>query len=145
SAVLRHVRKYRPHWRMDFQAEDGRHTVGRGHAESVFAFGQPYPRDAYDAEVVILLYDTWANWHDRPNTRVSSCLHERFGLPWDAECSRYQIEVTPRAREAARAILFGCRQKSVQAHNRFDHVCYVAVHYEGDSSGPRKNLTHAQA
>ena len=30
SAVLRHVAKYRPHWRVDFQAESGRYCIGGG-------------------------------------------------------------------------------------------------------------------
>src|SRR4051812_34516273 len=94
SAVLRHVRKYRTHWIVDFQAEPGRSCVGNGIAHNTFDYGDPYPSSNYDCEVQILLYDTWANWQDRPNTRVSSCLRERFGLEWDEECGRYQINVS---------------------------------------------------
>lgn len=132
SAVLRHVRKYRPHWRVDFQAEEGRHQVGRGIVANTFAFGKPYPSPHYDAEVEILLYDTWSNWGDRPNTRVSSCLHERFGLGWDAECGRYQVNVSDAAVDDTKTILY-------DGYKRL-----VAIHYQGDSSQAKKNLTDAQ-
>lgn len=130
SAVLRHVRRYRPHWIIDYQAEAGKECVGRGIAHNVFAYGQPYAHEYYDAEVQIILYDTWANWGDRPNTRVSSCLHERFGLGWDAECGRYEIHIREEVRRQAREIVpFGA----------------VGFHYRGDSSPDRKNLSHTQA
>lgn len=138
SAVLRHVRKYRPHWVVDFQAENGRECVGHGIAHNTFVYGQPYPHDDYAAEVQICLYDTWANWHDRPNTRVSSCLHERFGLPWDKSCGRYHINVRKDARCAVQRSLghFASRAE----WNRM-----VAIHYRGDSSPLKKNLTDREA
>lgn len=142
SAVLRHVAKYRPNWTVDYQAEEGFHCVGRGIVANTFAYGQPYQK-SYDAEVQILLFDTWANWGDRPNTRVSSCLHERFGLPWDAECGRYVVNVSQQATEAAREMLRGRWQFS----NRWgkEKPRWVAVHYKGDSSPDKKNLSDEQA
>ncbi len=131
SAVLQHVRKHRPDWIVDYQAQDGQHQVGRGIAHSTFAYGDPYPVPHYDAEVLLLLFDTWANWGDRPNTRVSSCLHERFGLPWDAECGRYRVNISLKAKEAGDLL--------------FPIEWPVAIHYQGDSSQDRKNLTDAQA
>ena len=135
SAVLRHVAKYRQHWRVDFQAEPGRHVVGRGIVDNTFAYGEPYPSPHYDAEVQILLYDTLAGWTDRPNTRVSQCLHDRFGLPWDAALGRYQVEVSHDARHRATEYLFqrtgGCRT--------------VAIHTQGDTAKHLKDLTDAQA
>ena len=137
SAVLRHVVRARPKWRIDYQAEEGRHQVGRGIVAATFAFGRPYPSPRYDAEVEILLYDTWSNWGDRPNTRVSSCLHERFGLEWKAEFGRYQVNVSE---EAASMMDAALSRVTVEGTRKV-----VAVHYQGDSSPERKNLTHAQA
>ena len=141
SAVLRHIAKARPHWRIDYCAEEGKHQVGRGIVTNTFAYGQPNPSPHYDAEVLICLYDTWANWHDRPNTRVSSALHERFGLPWDPECGRYQVLVSEFARDQAKVLLHGISNSGAER----DPSACVAVHYEGDSSPTKKNLTHAQA
>lgn len=147
SAVLRHVVAARPEWVVDYQAEAGREVVGRGMVTSTFAYGQPYPREHYDAEVLICLYDTWANWGDRPNTRVASCLHEQFGLPWRAELGRYRVQVRSESAEAARTLL----REGVGRHRnmgpsgavRADR--FVAVHYQGDSSQAKKNLSHSQA
>ncbi len=154
SAVLRHAMKYRTHWIADLQAEAGRYCIGRGIVNGeCFEYGKnPNPDRVYDTEVLILLYDTFSNFHDRPNTRVSSCLHERFGLPWDAECGRYQIQVRPESASAAQALVCGWSQsgdwvkgKGYPSGGKRSNARCVAVHYEGDSSGPRKNLSHQQA
>lgn len=131
SAVLRHLKKHRPDWRIDFQAESGRESVGRGHVSNVFCYGEPYPSAHYDLETQIILYDTFANWHDRPNTRVTSCLHERFGIEWDPECARYRIVIRPEVKELVRSKLGTER--------------YVAIHYSGVSAKHKKDLSIKQA
>ena len=140
SAVLRHVVKYRPNWHIDFQAELGRHCIGRGIVANTFEFGSPYPSQYYDAEVEILLFDTWYKWGDRPNTRVSSCLHERFGLEWVAECRLYQVHIREESKCAAQTILHPKSNIGVGRTSRR----FVAIHYEGDSSQLKKNLSHRQ-
>lgn len=153
SAVLRHLAKHRPGWIIDYQAEEGRHQVGRGIVANHFAYNTPYPHSHYDFEVQICLYDTWANFGDRPNTRVSSCLHERFGMGWDAECGRYQVEVRKQSTDSARTLLYGWsgranykrRGERLEGHYKRNNTRCVAIHYQGDSSQERKNLTHEQA
>lgn len=142
SAVLRHVAKARPHWIIDYRAEEGQHQVGRGIVANTFACGQPHPSPHYDAEVQIVLYDTWYGFRDRPNTRVSSCLKECFDLDWDPGCGRYRVEVSRDAHYAARQIMIG-----VEANRRSLHPVpgVVAVHCQGDSSKRKKNLTQEQA
>lgn len=130
SAVLRHIKKHRPHWVVDFQAEPGRETIGRGHCRNVFCYGEPYPSVYYDLEAQIVLYDTFANWHDRPNTRVTSCLHERFGIEWDASCGRYQIVIRPEIR--------GMALRAIPRNS-------VLLHYSGDSAKSQKDLSVGQA
>lgn len=141
SAVLRHLAKHRPHWVIDYQSEDGRHCVGRGIVANTFAYGTPYPTPHYDAEVQILLYDTWANWGDRPNTRVSSCLRERFDLDWDVECGRYQVQVSDEAQNMVEAMV----APRLYKHDKRADRKVVALHYQGDSSPSKKNLNHSQA
>ena len=148
SSVLRHVAKYRPHWRVDFQAERGRHVVGRGIVDNVFVYGEPYPTPHYDAEVSIVLYDTWAGWKDRPNTRVVSCLHERFGLDWDPGCATYQINASPESEEATYISLYGVVTASKSQHHlKHPRVTrrVVAIHYQGDTAREMKDLSHIQA
>ena len=132
SAVLRHLAKHRPNWRVYYRNE---HNVGHGIVHSAFAYGQEPTDVHFDAEVLVCLYDTWRNWEDRPNTRVSSCLHERFGLEWDLECAKYQVNVS---RESLGKGI-GFLSKIEKDHK------VVAVHYQGDSSKDKKDLTHAQA
>lgn len=129
SSVLRHVKKYRPEWRVDYRNE---HNVGRGLVDRVLTYQEPLPDKRYTGEIQICLYDTWANWHDRPNTRVSSALHEFFGMEWDPECGQYQIDVSIESRTRVRSILA-------------DRDNVVAVHYQGDSSKAKKDLTDRQA
>lgn len=130
SAVLRHVAKYRPEWEVDYQAEEGKHQVGRGIVKNTFAYGHRYPHDHYDAEVTIRLYDTWHGYTDRPNTRVSSSLKECFGMDWDAECGRYQVKVD----------IDTLRELHGLVSTRS-----VAIHYQGCTIPDKKNLTHSQA
>ncbi len=140
SAVLRHVAKYRPTWHVDYCAEEGKQVVGNGIVANTFAYGQPHPSDHYDAEVLICLYDTFANWHDRPNTRVSSALHEHFGLAWDYTCGRYQVNFSEKVLDEVHwrwttfMPMLAAKGKPV-----------VALHYKGDSSPTRKDLSDAQA
>jgi hypothetical protein len=129
SAVLRHVHKYRTNWIVDYLAEEGKHQVGRGLVRNTFSYTDPRPSTYYDAEVQICLYDTWANWSDRPNTRVSSCLHELFGLRWDPECGRYRVEVSQSRKNWAASVVPSSA---------------VAVHSRGDSDKFRKDLTDIQ-
>ena len=130
SSVLRHIRKYRPDWQVDFQAEKGREVVARGLCTNFFRYGQPYPTPHYDAEVQLIMYETFAGWTDRPNTRAASCLHERFGMAWDAECGRYQVNVSANVADWARTYV---------------GRGYVAIHYEGVTAKDKKDLTPQQA
>ncbi len=140
SAVLRHVAKYRPEWRVWYRAEDGRHQVGRGIVHQTLSYEDELPH--IDAEVITYLYDTWANWGDRPTTRVSSCLHEHFGLPWDRECGRYQVNWSRGA--GYNAIQF-MMQITAERPSLHPVPGVVAIHHQGDSSKPKKDLTTEQA
>lgn len=131
SSVLRHVRKHRPDWVVDFQAEAGREKVGVGIAHNCFAYGKQ-PDTFYDVEVQIVLYDTFANWHDRPNTRVTSCLHELFNIEWDRECARYSVRVSDAVARQVYKLLDASEGP------------LVAVHYSGDSAKHQKDLTLQQ-
>lgn len=130
SAVLRHVVAARSNWIIDYRAEEGKHQVGRGIVRNTFAHGDVYPTQPYDAEVQILLFDTWHGWKDRPNTHVSAALHERFGLDWKPEYGRYQVHVSYKINRWA--------SETVPVNS-------VAVHYQGVTSKDKKDLTHEQA
>lgn len=138
SAVLRHLRKFRPNWIIDYRAEPGRQTPGNGIVNTTFCYGEPFPRDYYHCEAELVLYDNFYNYNDRPNTRVTSCLHERFGLHWDAECARYQVNVP----ELCNLDVAGFFVSTIGYYSK---KRAVAVHYQGDSDKVNKDLTHEQA
>lgn len=129
SAVLRHIAKHRPHWRVDYRAPEGQACVGVGIVANTFTYGQPNPTEHYDAEFQITLHDRWYGWTDRPNTNVAQAL-QHFDIPWDAECGRYQVNVSPDMdRWAKRAVTDDA----------------VAFHYQGETARDKKDLTEHQS
>lgn len=139
SAVLRHLKKHYPRWRIDYQAEEGKHCVGRGLVHRTFPYGQEYPQYHYDREFQVCLYDRWMGWMDRPNTHVSSTLREVFDLDWDPECGRYCVEVSDRAMVEARALAGSCLK------SRSEERGLVGIHYQGRTAQVNKDLSHEQA
>lgn len=141
SAILKHLVKHRPNWSIDYQAESGRYCVGRNIADRCFEYGKnPNPDKRYDAEAQILLFDTQSNWHDRPNTRVSYCLHSQFGIGWDRDCGRYRVDVRPEVTAEVRRRWSSFLPQLNRCNRRV-----VALHYRGDSSPGHKDLSEAQA
>jgi hypothetical protein len=147
TSVLRHLAKHRPHWINDYQADAGRHSAAIGLVRNAFTYADPLPCSNYDREIDIVLYDRFCGWPDRPNSRVTSCLHERFGIEWDRECSSYQVNITPDAKLAALEF-FGRLDINILLDERTrpqGKVPVVGIHYQGDSAKDRKDLTHDQA
>lgn len=145
TAVLRHLAKHRPDWQIDYVADAGRHDAAIGlvhHAWTYEEFHEKGQYQNYDREAIIHLYDTFAGWNDRPSTRVSSCLHEKFGMEWRREDGRYAINLTEQAKDKSFSFLEGVAQYGNFNAKRFQAVC---VHYSGDSSPSMKNLTDNQA
>ena len=126
TAVLRHVRKNRPDWRIDFVGDPGKSDAMLGLAENVVWHGSVCQESSYDRVIDIDLHDTFCGWSDRPNTRVSACLHEKFGMEWERELGRYQVEITDKAKDMACAAM--------------KHDAWVVVHPVGNSAQERKNL-----
>jgi hypothetical protein len=141
---LRHLAKYRPDWIIDYVADPGRYSAAIGHVRHALTYADPLPMDRmrYDREIDVKLYDTFSAWTDRPNTRVVSCLHEKFGMPWDRECGGYVVNVTDEARAAALEF-FG--HLDVRLLQKGQRCKVVAIQYQGDCWTDRKNLTHGQA
>lgn len=148
TAVLRHLRKHRPNWIIDYQADVGRHSAAIGLVRNAITYADPLPCSEYDREIEVKLYDTFLAFPDKPNTRVTSCLHERFGMEWDAECGRYEINITEKARLSASNFLGMTTAKKFSIMNRMmvkDGFPIVGIQYQGDSSPDKKNLTREQA
>lgn len=143
SPVLQHVRKFRPHWVVDFQADAGRHKIACGLVRNAFTY-QDAVASHYDREIEIQLFNTFCAWTDRPNTRVTSCLHERFGIAWDASCGEYVVNVS----EDAKARVFKYLT-SIISDSRCEVLGYrsakkrfpiVAIQCNGDSLPENKDI-----
>lgn len=133
SVILQHLVKHRPSWIIDYQAEEGKHQVGRGIINGrTFAHGQepPNPKINYDAYVQITLYDKYVKYTDRPNTHIVSCLKDQLAINWDVSCGRYKVDISSQADFSASMVV---PRKA------------VAIHYQGKSCSENKNLTHEQA
>lgn len=148
SAILRHLRKHRPNWIIDYQADVGKHSAAYGIVRNAFTYADPLPCSDYDREIEVKLYDTFLAFTDRPNTRVTSCLHERFGMAWDETCGRYEINITEKARLQAANMLgiIGAQKFSIMNKMMLKGgFPIVGIQCEGDSSPDKKNLTTHQA
>ena len=74
-----------------------------------------------------------------PSTKVTRCLREVFGLTPHSEWCRYEIAIPPEARRAARKYLTEICGAAADAAGRFPAAL---IHYEGNTSAERKNLSH---
>lgn len=141
SAVMRHVVASRPDIAFDYRAHDGQHEVCRGIARYTFGWASSQPtHEVYDGEVLITLYEEWRGYTDRPNSRVGIALLDHFNLSWRPELARYQIQVDKDIMDDAAALLTALTHQVGEDGRR----C-VAIHYQGDSSPARKNLTTDEA
>lgn len=140
SAVLRHVAAAHPDWTISFQAEEGRHQVGRGIVANTFTSVPITSSVRYDFEIPIILHDNWIPFADRPSTHVSKCLRDMFGLHWNPTLGRYKVNVTQQQIHDAASFF---EKRRVRTNRQGRGV--VCIHYLGDSDKTRKDLTHEQA
>ena len=147
TIALQHLRKHRPDWSIDYVAERGRHSAAFGLCNRVFAYdefdGSPFDDPLnYGRVITATMYDNASGHSDRPNTRVVDFLQYKFGIEWDHECGRYQVNVREPAWAWAKDYF-----ESIGCHgsNNPNRWRAVAIHTHGDSAPERKNMTDAQA
>lgn len=146
TSVIRHLRKYRPNWIIDFVSDKPHAATGL--VRNAVGYNDPLPSTNYDREIDVHLLDTFMAFPNKPNTRVTSCLHERFGMEWDAECGQYEINIAEKTMLAASNFLGMMTAKKFSVMNRMmvkGGFPIVGIQYEGDSSQDKKNLTKHQA
>jgi len=143
SVVLRHLAIFHPDWQITVHCGRGKHTALLGLCHQVIHDQEREPNE-HDYAVVFSLmwFENYCRYLDRPNTKVTNTLTEVFNLPWMEDLGRYQIKVRPDAVVRASKYLqeTGCRFDEVK--KRFQAVL---LHYEGNTSQSKKNLSHWQA
>ncbi len=142
TVVLRHLRVLRPEWQVDVRCGKGKHTALIGLCRAVYHDQQDHPpRERYKQYVDLSWFENYNRYGDRPNSKVTNCLHEVFGLPWLPHLGSYEIAVGPPHLLRARHFLTACGATEDEA-GRFN---VVILHYEGNTSPSKKNLGHWQA
>lgn len=141
SVVLKHLAKYRPEWRIDVRAGRGKHTALEGLCHHITHDQEPEPKGPYDTEAMLGWYENYAGYADRPNSKITNCLAEVFGLGYDPSLGRYEIRLSADARQRAVDYLRSTGARELGP----EKFASVIIHYEGNTSTWKKNLRHWQA
>jgi len=143
TIVLRHLARLHPDWSVDVAALTGKESAFRGLCRRVLVL----ERDVVDPQAYDRVHAL--DWHESrqadggcPSTKPTRCLREEFGIEPCVEDCRYQLQVRPEVLARARAYLAEICRAEAAADGRFPAVL---LHYEGNTSGDRKNLTHELA
>lgn len=138
TVVLKHLAKYRPDWQVDVWGLVGKHTAWRGLCRAVYSDRDPAPGKIYQQVFELGWHENYNGYPDRPNSKVTNCLADVFGIPYDSSLARYHINITDESRAASAEYLasIGCvRGQS----GRFNSL---VIHYQGNTSTAKKNLGH---
>ncbi len=139
SVVLKHLRKHRPDWTVHVKCGRGKHTALLGLCDRVFHDQEPEPEGPYDSKLALGWYENYLRFTDRPNSKITNCLQEVFGIDYDPELARYSVRVSSPAMNRATKYLESIGAKGDRQYN------VVLIHYEGNTSPYKKNLSHWQA
>jgi ADP-heptose:LPS heptosyltransferase len=142
GVVLKHLARHRPDWVLDVRCGRGKHSALRGLCRAVFHDQEPEPPHAnYETVADIGWYENYSRFPDRPNSKITNCLAEVFGLGWDADLGRYEVRLSASCRQKVKDYLrsIGCQEVAAEKFNA------VVLHYEGNTSTWKKNLKHWQA
>lgn len=136
TVVLKHLRRYRPGWEIDVRVGIGKHTALAGLCNRVWHDREGDPAGPYDQAVTLGWYENYCRFSDRPNSKVTNCLREVFGIDWDASLGRYEIHMPLWACQRAIDYLqhIGCKKGLSGCYNA------VILHYQGNTSSEKKNL-----
>lgn len=141
TVVLRHLAKYRPGWNIDVVADIGKCTALNGLCRRVLVRN----KDRYDRGIYDLCFDldwdeNYTRYPDKPNTKITKCLQEVFGISYDSVIGSYLIRSSIKSRDSALAYL-----EEIGAVKVGDRHNVAVIHYEGNTSPWKKNLSHDQA
>lgn len=139
--ILKHLRRYRSDWEVTVRAGRGKHSALKGLCHAVCHDQEPPPPGPFDTEATLGWYENYCRFSDRPNSKITNCLQEVFGLAYDASLGRYEIRLSAQARQKAADYLrsLGVRELGTEK------FASVILHYEGNTSTWKKNVKHWQA
>ena len=138
--VLKHLRRYRPHWIIDCQAQRGAHVALVEWCAGCLHHDEPVDLTQYERAVDLELHEQYIAFDDRPSTKMARCLWVNFDLREFHRDYLPEINVRQPARKRATAWLRA--RAGDDSDGRFRAV---ALHYQGQSSKHKKDLEHWQA
>ena len=140
SVVLKHLKKYRPNWQVDVLCGRGKHGALGSLCHQVYYEQAQVNGVHYDQAIDLYWWENYNAYTDKPNSKITNCLREVFGLDWDESLAEYHVDVSEEDRRVARTYLrsIGCKM----TERKFNAVL---LHYQGNTSPEKKNLDHRQA
>jgi ADP-heptose:LPS heptosyltransferase/SAM-dependent methyltransferase len=140
TSVLKHLKHLHPDWVIDVAALRGKHSAYHGLCRKVLVLNEdPVNKSAYQHVYPLDWHECRTAHADSPSTKPARCLLEVFGLNPIPELCRYEIQQHEHPRQAARAALTEYCPAGPLPNGRFPAVL---VHYQGNTSGDRKDLPH---
>lgn len=132
SIVLKHLRKYRPDWRVFAEMTLGKHTGFRRLCEGTFIRGQRPHNLRFDKVINLNWYEAAQGYSGVPSGKVTRSLLEEFEIQPDESLFRYQIDPESSHVNAVKNYV-----KTLPPSKGM-----VLIHYQGTSSAEKKNLSH---
>jgi FkbM family methyltransferase len=139
TVVLKHLAAAHPDWAVDVWSLRGKHSAFHGLCRRSYHDQESRPPESTYARVFDLgWYENYNRYGNRPNSKITNCLAEVFGVPYDPALGRYEIRPTAEAVAAAESYL---RSLGLRAGlgGRYPVALF---HYQGNTSGEKKNLPH---
>lgn len=138
TAVLRHLAKYRPHWRVAIYCKAGSHTLFKDQVTRVGVMdreglGMVY-REDFAMSYGVRWFEPEETFSDSPATKVERCLREEFGIVPDPGLWNYHVNYGAEEYAAATSALEEIADRGPDG--RFP---VVALHYQGNSFRESKN------
>ncbi|WP_010587641.1 methyltransferase domain-containing protein [Schlesneria paludicola] len=141
TIVLKHLQKLRPEWNVDIATLFGKHSAFEGLCRNTYILDQaePVPCCQYQERFQLNWDECRESLRDKPSTKPSRCLSEIFHLPAQPDLFRYEIQRSAEDEQLARRYLASICPFGARDDGRFP---VVVIHYEGNTSGEKKNLDH---
>lgn len=137
--VLRHLTKYHANWLIDVWALHGKHSAMRGLASFVYSDRGEQPRESeYDQILNLSWFECHKSFDRVPSTKAALCLSEVFRVDPDPDLFSYSVRTTPESELAAEEYL----RSITNADPKNGRWPVGIIHYQGNTSSERKNLTH---
>jgi ADP-heptose:LPS heptosyltransferase/SAM-dependent methyltransferase len=138
TMVLQHLRVAHPDWSVDVAALQGKHTAFMDQCNGALILNQARIDPAhYDKAFVLDWHECRSDLATCPSTKAARCLQEVFQITPQADLCRYLIHVRDQAKEKARNYLAEVCGDRPLRDGRFPAVL---IHYQGNTSGDRKDL-----